>query len=314
MEALKLALALKVLTFNVAGIPIIHPGLPERLEAIGPALRDYDVVALQELWFDKDAETLRRLSGLPYYVRHERDIILGDGLALLSRYPIVETKRLVFSCRPSALRLYQGESVANKGVMFARLETPKGELDVYNTHVVANYGQSSPYRAFRLTQVFELAEFIRATSKDRPFILLGDLNTGPGERAYGVLKDLLGLNDACGGSCRIDHILLPRGRARTKGGPQFQDTGWSDHPAVAADLGWDTLRLRLNADKRDRTGALEDIETTLNNMLDLMSRRRRARSWIPVYGFLMGLRYDHQARNITYVRDRATSARLQEIN
>lgn len=315
MEAVKLALVLKVLTFNVAGIPFVHPGVEERLSAIGPALAAYDVVSVQEAWLDKHAERLRDLSGLPYYARYERRFFLGTGLAVLSRYPITETKQLVFSCRPSALRVYQGEWPANKGVLLTRLRTPKGPLDVYNTHIVSNYGESAPYRALRLAQVFELAEFIRANSKDRPFLLLGDLNTGPGERAYGVLKDLLGLADSCApDGCRIDHVLRPRGRAKAKGRLEFQDTGWSDHPAVAAELGWDVLRLRLRPDRRDRLGALEDIETSLSGMLELMARRRRGRSWVPFYGFFMGLRYDHQTRLIAHVRDRAVSSRLKEIN
>lgn len=315
MEALKLALALKVVTFNVAAIYFVHPNVGERIEAIGPALAAYDVVALQELWLDKHAERLRDLSGLPYYVRHERSFFLGNGLALLSRYPIVEVKKMVFSCRPSALRVYQGEWPANKGVELTRLETPKGPLDVYNTHIISNYGESAPYRALRLTQIFELAEFIRANSKDRPFVLLGDLNTGPGERAYGLLKDLLGLSDACGSDfCGIDHVMLPRGRSKSKARLEFQDTGWSDHPAVAADLRWEVLKLRLRPDRRDRLGALEDIETALGSMLELMARRRRALSWIPFYGFVMSLRYDHQTRLIAHVRHRAASARLTELH
>lgn len=308
METVKLALALKVLSFNIAGIPYVHPGLDERVEKIGPQLGAYDVVAVQEAWLDKDARRLSELSGLPESARYQRELAIGTGLAILSRWPIVEKKQLSFTCRPSAARFYQGEWPANKGALMARIQTPKGRLDVYNTHLIAGYADS-PYRTLRLAQVFELAEFIRENSRDTPFILLGDLNSGPRDRAYGILKDLLGLQDVCERTaCRIDHVMLPKGRVRARAYETL--SGLSDHDAMAAELDWSALRLRLRPDRRDRLGALEDVETAMQGLIELLARRRRARSWIPGYGFLMGLRYDRQTRLVAWVRDRAASARL----
>jgi hypothetical protein len=118
---------LKALTFNAAGIPIIHSYWTERRAAIGEKLREgqYDLVVLQETWFDKDALALAEAAGLNYYTRYERNISFVTGLTILSRYPILEKYQRPFTCRPSALRWMSGEPVVNKGILMVRVQTPK---------------------------------------------------------------------------------------------------------------------------------------------------------------------------------------------
>ena len=52
---------LKVLTYNIWGIPIITPARSARVEAIGDAIAELapDLVTLQEVWLEEDAEALR---------------------------------------------------------------------------------------------------------------------------------------------------------------------------------------------------------------------------------------------------------------
>lgn len=318
--------ALLLLTLNIGGIPIVHRDLPQRVEAIGRELKagGYDIVGLQEAWRDKDAEALSAGSGLAHLARYERDVLLGTGLAILSRFPILQKFQRPFTARPSALRIYQGESVANKGVLMARIQTPGGELDVYDAHMISDY-PAYRYRTLRLTQIFELAEAMDAWSSGRPVVLLTDLNAGPGDSEYEILKDLLGLDDVCrrrdeelcpdpGRRTRIDHILMPLGKLKRTGKPALvNDTPYrySDHQGVSAEMEPKALALRRKPNLRHRAEALEDIETAITAMLDAMARRRRERAWIPAYGFLFALRYDHQASYLTALRDRVHGQRLR---
>lgn len=309
----------------------MHAEIGRRVDAIARELAhgDFDLIALQEAWRDKDSRQLWKSSGLSDYARYLRDVALGTGLATLSRFPIIEKQQLRFTCRPSALRLYQGESVANKGVLMTKVKTPQGELDVYNTHLISDY-PDTPYRTLRLTQIFDLTEMVRELSAERPFVILGDLNTGPGDSEYEIMRDLLGLQDVCrkkkeelcrdpDRSSRIDHILLPAGRLKSSPLPVFTEPiagttpplRYSDHRGISASLGWELLALRQKPEARYRLQALEDIEAAIDKMLETMARRRRARSWIPIYGFFMAARYDLQLRQLTSVRERVSSQRLQ---
>ncbi|MBI3553861.1 MAG: endonuclease/exonuclease/phosphatase family protein [Elusimicrobia bacterium] len=323
---------LKALTYNVNGIPVVTSHWPQKRDAIGRRLREggYDLVALQEAWRDQDALALAQASGLPYFTRYHRNLSMGTGLVILSRFPILETHEREFTCRPSALRWLTGESVANKGGLMVRVATPRGPLDVYTAHPVAAYADAR-YETLRWTQLYELAEMVSDLSKDRPFVLLGDLNTAPGEPAYGLLRDLLGLEDAClekgkdvcgvtnaADGARIDHVLGPRGpgrfaRAKTalQGFLPGTSVPYSDHLAVEADVDPRLLGRRLHPAAKERLAALAALETRIDAMLADMYRREGARSWLPIYGFLIMTRYEHQRRQLGAILGRVESARIR---
>lgn len=324
-------LAVALLTMNVAGIPLVHPHWAARREALGHALSlvSFDVVAMQEVWRDGDAAELAKASRLPYYARFDTRLDIGTGLAILSRWPIALKRQLWFTCRPSKLRVYDGEPLADKGALLARLKTPAGPLDVYDTHVIAQY-KIARYRTLRLTQIFELSEFVLENSTATPFALAGDLNAARDDEAYGILLDLLGLDDPCvrkgreacaqtvaedwSGALRIDHVLLPAGGkadATTVSFPPLA-TGepLSDHAAVSARIFPATLRRGAAPDPARRRAALEKIDAALARMTSLMLERERARSWIPIYGFLITTRYHHQLEQLYDIRQRVETARI----
>jgi sphingomyelin phosphodiesterase 2 len=323
---------LRVLTYNVNGIPFVTQNWDLKRKAIGRRLREggYDLIALQEAWRDPDARELAEASGLPYATRYERGFGVGTGLLILSRYPILEQHEREFTLRPSALRWMQGESVANKGVLMVRVEAPGGPLDVYTAHPVAAYSDAK-YGTLRWTQLFELAEAIGDWSKDRPYLLLGDLNTAPGDEGYGFLRDLLGLEDAClehgkdtcgvtniEDGARIDHVLAPRGpgrfaTARTAFKGNIPDTSiaYSDHLAIEAEIDGRLLKRRAAPDPKAREAALDVLEKRLTQMMNAMWRREQARRWIPVYGFLLSTRYDHQRRQLEAIVARAETLRVR---
>jgi endonuclease/exonuclease/phosphatase family metal-dependent hydrolase len=323
---------LKALTFNAAGIPIVHSYWNERRASIGEKLREgqYDLVVLQETWFDKDALALAESAGLTYYTRYERNISFGTGLTILSRYPIIEKHQRPFTCRPSALRWMSGESVANKGILMVRVQTPQGPLDVYTAHLTAQYPEAK-YRTLRWSQIYELSEMVMEFSAGRPFLIMGDLNTAPEEPGYKLLIDLLGLEDACmdkgkdvcgvtvaEDNARIDHILGPRGPGRFgaahtafSGNLPGTKIAYSDHLALEDEIDSRIMSRRLNPDSKARGAALQTIESSIDRMTAAMVARLLARSWIPVYGVLLVTRYEHQIAQLAEIGARAESARIR---
>lgn len=219
--ALSFAFELKLITYNVAGIPLLHGRVAARTARIAELLRrdGYDLAAFQECWY---ADCVRNLSApFPHVLRLRDGILGGDGLLLASRYPIAEKELFSYSLNAPLHRFLYGEAdgVARKGVIVATLSTPEGPLLVFDTHLLAGYRGRS-YVPERVGQIYELACFLRAYAKGRPYLLLGDLNLDPGSEEYAILTALLDLRDACPecsattGGGRIDHIFLSPAMSR----------------------------------------------------------------------------------------------------
>lgn len=311
---------LKVLTFNAAGIPLVHPRLGERIRGAGAAIAagGWDIAGLQELWRDGDSDRLAAASGLPHAARSRRRLAFRSGLTVLSRWPIVRTEERAFSVvRPSLRHLFQGETIPAKGFLFARVSAPGGELDVYAAHTLADYREAR-YRLLRMTELFELAEGVRELSEGRPFVILGDLNSGHGDAEYDLFLDLLGLDDTCapGGkeACgdprrpkRIDHILLP-GRLAAKAGRALGED-LSDHSGYSAEFPASWTKMRARPDPKRREAALRAIEETIAAGIKRLEEDRNG-GWIPFYGAFLRARYARQIDRLTAIRERARSQRL----
>ena len=311
---------IKVLTFNAAGIPLVHPRLAKRLHGSGRAIADggSDIAGLQELWRDKDSAALAAASGLPHAARFRRRVAFRTGLTILSRWPIVLTEERAFTAvRPSLRHLAQGEAVAGKGFLLARVATPWGELDVYDAHTLAAYGETK-YRMLRLTELFELAEGVLELSGARPFVILGDLNSGHGDREYDLFLDLLGLSDPCAPEgtevCgdprrpkRIDHVLVP-GPLEAKASRVFDDS-LSDHSGFSAVLPRALMALRARPDPTRRLEALRAVEQEASAAIERLEAAGRGAAWIPLYGAFVSARYARQAGRLRAIRERAASAR-----
>lgn len=311
--------SIRVLSFNAAGIPLVHSGAGRRMEAAGKAIAGggYDVVGLQELWFDRHSAALAAASGLPHAARFGRRLAFRSGLTILSRWPILLKEERAFTAvRPSLRHPLQGEMVPSKGFLFARLATPWGELDVYAAHALADYPRTS-YRLLRLTELFELAEGVLERSKDRPFVILGDLNSGHGDREYELLLDLLGLGDPCAPEgrevCgdprrpkRIDHVLVPAGRHGARASRVLED-GLSDHSGFAVDLPRAAMALRARPDPKRRDRALRSVEEDVGAAIGRLEAEGGRSGWIPLYGAFLSARYARQAARLKAIRERAES-------
>ncbi len=297
------AATVRVLTMNVAALPLVHANVGSRIDGIGAeiAAGGYDVVGLQELWLDRHANRLAKAAALPHVVRSRR----FSGLSILSRWPVSETEELTFSAlRPSWLAIGNGEPAAAKGVLRAVVATPLGPLDVYAAHAIANYG-APDYESLRLTELFELAEFVLARSKGRAYVVLADLNTGRGKPDFEVFMDLLGARDAGPAAERkIDFVLY-------SGGPEPDARavleGLSDHKGYAADL----APAAAAPDRKRREAALAAFDARVSRMIERLNAAAAKVSWIPLWGSLAARRYERQAAILTGLRERAASAKTR---
>jgi sphingomyelin phosphodiesterase 2 len=134
---------LSVLTLNIWGLWRVSKKREERVRLIAQYLRSCteDVVLLQEVWVDADAQTLIRAgkaAGLTHCT-HFRSGIFGAGLVTLSRHPIIRHQFWRYAAAGFASSIGCGDYYAGKGVGWVRLSTPLGEVDVFNTHLHANY-------------------------------------------------------------------------------------------------------------------------------------------------------------------------------
>jgi endonuclease/exonuclease/phosphatase family metal-dependent hydrolase len=212
---------LSVLTYNVHGLPWpIARGRSADLGAIGDRLRAMrtagrapQVVVLQEA-FTLEAQRIGRAAGYRYIVNgpvaemapidtatvrrrwwsgESEGKWLGSGLQILSDYPVLATRAVVFSSCAGY------DCLANKGAVLARLAVQGAQVDILTTHLnsrgASGVDNSRSDAAFK-NQVSVLKQFVeRAHDPRYALIVAGDFNIGksPDRRAavlgdYGVAR------------------------------------------------------------------------------------------------------------------------------
>jgi endonuclease/exonuclease/phosphatase family metal-dependent hydrolase len=131
---------------------------------------DLDVVGLQEsAWITRIGlvpEKIAQLLGY-HFVHFELETtasLLGfkNGIAIISRYPIVAQERLVFR--------HQNNIFEARAVIRTVIQTPLSAVNFYSTHLSGDSGE------LNLKQSQELVAFIERHRADGPAILAGDFN------------------------------------------------------------------------------------------------------------------------------------------
>ncbi|MBN1137055.1 MAG: endonuclease/exonuclease/phosphatase family protein [Anaerolineae bacterium] len=193
---------LRILTLNCWGPPFIARDRSARMGAIGSTLAqmDLDVAGLQELYQEQDRQLVLQgaAAGGLVHSRYFQSGIMGSGLLLLSRFPIDDASFLRFRLNGRPQELLRSDYYAGKGIARTRLTTPVGPIDVYNTHLVAGYGEIGPDVFFyhRVAQAYEIARYINDMSQQTPAILTGDLNSTPDKLPYDTCLGLAALEDS----------------------------------------------------------------------------------------------------------------------
>lgn len=185
-----MAIRLHIVVWNLHGVPTA-PRLLRRFRAAAAEIRRRapEVVLLQEVWRPQEAQLLR--SDLPTYaaVDPPRGGALGRAgglLTLVSRssgWSIAAHSFERFRDHAPAWKLWQGDGLAEKGILRVELERGDARVVLLNTHLQASYGPGG-YASVRRAQLRQLGRAALAEDPLVPLIAAGDLNTRPHEAHF----------------------------------------------------------------------------------------------------------------------------------
>ncbi len=148
----------------------------ERQPLIIDTLRDLDadVLCLQELWGELGKDQAAEIADeLDYHAIYEPVLPIDGvdwGMGILSRWPLLETSAFVLPSMPS------DDGSRDCKAMWARIDGPRGAIDVLNTHLSWRPEES----AIRQQQMAAIAKYTKETHRGgMPPILCGDFNAIP---------------------------------------------------------------------------------------------------------------------------------------
>ncbi len=191
-------LRLRVVTWNVWGVPVITTRLDERMAALPDAIAtlEPELVVLQELWTKEHADRLtKRLAERGFRdARWFAGAGGATGLFVASKLPLGAHAFRPFSLGEIPHSFWHLDWLVEKGVADVVVRTPLGELGLEATHLQAQY-RTDAYAVERLAQAVELVtgDPKRATEAR---ILAGDFNGRADELPRRVIRDLGGFEDA----------------------------------------------------------------------------------------------------------------------
>ncbi|GAB0092385.1 Putative neutral sphingomyelinase [Sergentomyia squamirostris] len=290
-------LSLSVISLNIWGIPFVSKDREVRIQRIADELASgkYDLVSLQEVWSEADYQLLKsRTEAVLPYTHYFYSGVVGSGLCVLSKYPIVSAFFHAWSVNGYVHRIQHGDWFGGKGVGFCQISIDGGSIiNLYTAHLHAEYNRMcDDYIAHRVIQAFDTAQFIQQTRNEAVLqILAGDLNTEPGDLAYRLLLSSSELRDSyqttaqhgtneiarnpytCQESKlnapdgkRIDYILYRVGKGSRVNRVEYQVLAptecFSDHEAVHA-------KLDINIPKLSRESSLEHIQGEDDDLSEL---------------------------------------------
>lgn len=183
---------LTLLSYNIAGLPEIISGakLPraKSVRKIGQLISGFDIVGIQED-FNYNSY-LYEENQHPFRTQTKGKVPFGDGLNTLSKYPILESRRITWkNCAGT-------DCLTPKGFAYLRIQIAQDvSIDVYNLHATA-HTNSRAVNARRLNKR-QLADYIIEHSAGRPVVVMGDFNAHyafEGDDMHGF-KELTGAVD-----------------------------------------------------------------------------------------------------------------------
>nr|QQM99883.1 neutral sphingomyelinase [Nephotettix cincticeps] len=191
---------LTVLTLNCWGIVGISKDRVERIRAIAEVLATgrYDFVCLQELWSEDDYNDItQQVEKVLPYTHYFYSGVTGSGLSILSKYPFESFMFHQWSVNGYMHKIFHGDWFGGKGIGLCRISVRGLSINLYTTHLHAQYSEEDEYLAHRVVQAFDTAQFVDLTSGAAHFsILAGDLNTQPGELCHQLIQHTAHLHDS----------------------------------------------------------------------------------------------------------------------
>ncbi|ORX90482.1 DNase I-like protein [Basidiobolus meristosporus CBS 931.73] len=199
---------ISVFTLNCWGLKFVSQKRRQRLNAIAQHLAEseYDIVGLQEVWVFEDFEMIRRVvSEVLPYARFFHTGVFGAGLAIFSKFPIVNAFARPYSLNGNPLKILQGDWYVAKAVACCHLSHPTaGVIEVYNTHLIAQYSSEDENAYHRAAQGWELSRLLTEAARNGNHIIaLGDYNSIPDNLVINMLKNYAGLTDSWDQMCGV---------------------------------------------------------------------------------------------------------------
>ncbi|KAL8707531.1 MAG: hypothetical protein Q9220_007473 [cf. Caloplaca sp. 1 TL-2023] len=202
----RIPLSINILSFNCWGLKYIAKYRRERLQEIGNAIVSTvptpEIVGLQECWTQEDYLVIRKQTRhiLPYGKFYYSGIF-GGGLAILSKWPIVESNMVRYPLNGRPTAFFRGDWFVGKGVACASIQVGPGReniFEVFCTHLHAPYEKESAdsYMCHRTAQAWEIARLMRgAAERGHPVIGMGDFNIIPSSLAYRLIMTHAAVQD-----------------------------------------------------------------------------------------------------------------------
>ncbi|NWZ65616.1 NSMA phosphodiesterase, partial [Acrocephalus arundinaceus] len=197
-------LRLRIFDLNCWAIRYLSKRRQERVRLIGDTLRQegFDLVLLQEVWSEQDYSDLKvKLARCYPFSHYFRSGVIGSGLCVFSKFPILDTLLYQYSLNGYPYMLQHGDWFCGKSVGLGRCHRHGSHSPFafpLSLQLHAEYCRDKDaYLPHRLVQAWELSQFIRHTSKAADVVLLGgDLNMHPEDVGIRLLRGWTGLRDA----------------------------------------------------------------------------------------------------------------------
>ena len=284
-------IGLKVFALNVWGMPEFLGSEDKflRMNAIGQlvAKAEYDLYLLSELWLRSDHQIIKSWLPSGLFMTEIADFSLPScdgfispwdcsGLAIVSRYPFLETEFVPFTETGDWSSL-DGEFWAQKGAGRVRIEPSEGFItDVFVTHTCAD-GPSYSNEYYRQKQAEQVSQEVKASDAD--FVIVGgDLNAiqASKETTYSELERVL-INSFHG-----PLVTLTKYHSSDKAtyGNPHNSYSWRSQPAVydyiwyrarQGNIIWSTFTdvLVIKTEKYDTADNHDRYDTTENHEISL---------------------------------------------
>ncbi|MCH7850725.1 MAG: endonuclease/exonuclease/phosphatase family protein [Nanoarchaeota archaeon] len=153
-----------------------------------------DIVGFQEVFGGSRRRIVDSLKGTKLKFGHYfPSNFFGSGLFVMSAFPIIKTEFHQFSKQGNPLEFETSDFYAGKGICLTRVETGIGVFDFYNTHCHGKYSlrrvslskkDRRKHKKIRISQRYEITDFINEHSPENLFICVGDFNCDLGSDEY----------------------------------------------------------------------------------------------------------------------------------
>ncbi|KAG9295522.1 hypothetical protein G9A89_000173 [Geosiphon pyriformis] len=240
------------------------------------AISDYDIVCLQEVWVYSNYELIRNRTKRRFpYGKFFHSGILGGGLVILSRYPILELSHHPYRLNGRPIKFTHGDWYVGKGAGSVLVDHPiAGCIEVFTTHTHAGYGskKNDIYLGHRVSQAWELANILKSSAaRGRNVIALGDFNNNPDSLLYKIITQHGQMIDAW----PSQFPTTPASISTTSVNQQISN---SHDPATAISQKGVTSNSPLNT-WSNRTAKDAERECNAGERIDYVFYRKTSRFW-----------------------------------